>query len=211
MSGRWSSWTTCGATPLPKGRDLAIVTDAGGPAIMATDALPAAGLNLAKLSKATRDRLAKVVPPEASTENPVDMIASADSKRYRQVLEIVLRDEAVHGAIVICVPPVIVDVEATAQAISQVAKSSGKPVLGVFMGADYASKGRTILEQQGIPSYLFPESAVRALGAMAEDTRIRARPLGRPPRFPRNRARARHILAGARAERRQSPKDRGTM
>jgi acetyltransferase len=195
------------AAPLPGGRQVAIVTDAGGPAIMATDALPAAGLGLSKLSQSTRDRLRKVVPPEASIENPVDMIASADSKRYRKVLQIVLKDPAVHGAIVICVPPVIVDVEETAKAIAQVGHASGKPVLGVFMGADYASKGRTILEQQGIPSYLFPESAVRAFGAMADYARIRARPIGRERRFRVDLRRARRIVARARTEGRSALKD----
>ncbi len=194
--------------PLPKGRNIAIVTDAGGPAIMATDALPAAGLDLARLSERTRAKIRAAVPPEASVENPVDMIASADAKRYGDVLRIVLAAPEVDGVIVICVPPVIIDVEATAEAISSVAGRSGKPVLGVFMGADYASKGRTILEGHGIPSFTFPESAVRAFGAMAEYSRIRARPVGRVARFRVNRAKAREILRRARAQGRDALKDR---
>ncbi len=199
------------AAPLPKGRQVAIVTDAGGPAIMATDALPAAGLALAPLSPRTKERLRRVVPPEASVENPVDMIASADSKRYRDVLKVVLEDPGVHGAIVICVPPVIIDVEKTAEAISEVAAGSGKPVLGVFMGADYASRGRTILESHGIPSFTFPESAVRAFAAMTEYARIRARPVGRVRRFRVDRAGARAAVRGARADGRDALKDRETL
>lgn len=197
--------------PLPAGRQVAIVTDAGGPAIMATDALPASGLSLAQLSDRTKKRLRSAMPPEASVENPVDMIASADARRYRDVLKIVLEDEEVHGAIVICVPPVIIDVEATAEAISEVAAASGKPVLGVFMGADYASKGRSILEGHGLPAFLFPESAVRAFGAMTDYARIRARPVGRVRRFRVDRAAARRILNGARLENREALKDRETL
>ncbi|HKZ59246.1 MAG TPA: acetate--CoA ligase family protein [Candidatus Thermoplasmatota archaeon] len=197
--------------PLPNGRQVAIVTDAGGPAIMATDALPACGLALSRLSLRTKERLKRAMPPEASVENPVDMIASADSNRYRRVLKIVLSDEGVDGAIVICVPPVIIDVEATAEAISEVASASGKPVLGVFMGADYASKGRSILESHGVPSFLFPESAVRAFAAMAEYARIRARPVGRVRRFRVDRACARRVLELAHREGREALKDRETI
>jgi acetyltransferase len=197
--------------PLPKGRRVAIVTDAGGPAIMATDALPAAGLSLAHLGDATKARLRRAVPPEASVENPVDMIASADSKRYRDVLRIVLDDDEVDGAVVICVPPVIIDVERTAEEISKVAAGSGKPVLGVFMGADYASRGRTILESHGVPSFTFPESAVRAFAAMAEYARIRARPVGRVRRFRVDRAAAAAAIASARRDGREALKDRETL
>jgi acetyl coenzyme A synthetase (ADP forming)-like protein len=197
--------------PLPAGRNIAIVTDAGGPAIMATDALPAAGLALARLSDKTKERLRAVVPAEASVENPVDMIASADSKRYRDVLKLVLADAAVDGAIVICVPPVIIDVEETAEEISKVAAGSGKPVLGVFMGADYASKGRTILEKHGVPSFIFPESAVRAFSAMAEYARIRARPVGRVRAFRVDHKAARAAIASAHRDGREALKDRETL
>lgn len=197
--------------PLPKGRNVAIVTDAGGPAIMATDSLPAAGLTLARLSDRTKAALRAAMPPEASVENPVDMIASADSVRYRKALKIVLDDPGVDGAIVICVPPVIIDVEATAEAISKVAAGCGKPVLGVFMGADYASKGRLILESRGVPSFTFPESAVRAYAAMADYARIKARPVGRVRTFRVDRAAVRAAISAARRAGRTALKDKETL
>ncbi|HEX9710472.1 MAG TPA: acetate--CoA ligase family protein [Candidatus Thermoplasmatota archaeon] len=201
-------WTQAiSVAPLPVGRRVAIVTNAGGPAIMATDTLPAAGLELARLSAPTLARLRKALPSEAGLGNPVDMIASADAGRYRGVLKTVLADPGVDGAIVICVPPVIIDVESTAEAISQVATGAGKPVLGVFMGADYASRGRTVLERHKIPSFLFPESAVHALGAMAECARIRSRPIGRTKRFAVDKAKASRVFERARREGRDALKD----
>jgi acetyltransferase len=188
-------WTQAiSAAPLPRGPRTAIVTNAGGPAIMATDTLPAAGLELATLSSATVEKLRRALPAEAGLGNPIDMIASADASSYKRVLTAVLRDPAVDGAIVICVPPVIIDVEKTAEAISTVAKGAGKPVLGVFMGSDYASRGRTILERHNIPSFIFPESAVHALGAMAEYTRIQSRPIGKVKRLPVDRRAAAKVL-----------------
>lgn len=201
-------WTQAiSVAPLPKGRRVAIVTNAGGPGIMATDTLPAAGLELAHLSDSTIRKLRKALPVEAGVDNPVDMIASADAARYKRVLSLALDDPGVDGAIVICVPPVMIDVERTAEAISQVAKGAGKPVLGVFMGADYASRGRTILERHKIPSFIFPESAVHALGAMAEYARIRARPLGRTKRLPVDRKAAARVFARAKREGRDSLTD----
>lgn len=201
-------WTQAiSVAPLPKGRRIAIVTNAGGPGIMATDTLPAAGLELAQLTPSTIKRLRKALPVEAGVDNPVDMIASADAARYKRVLSLVLDDRGVDGAIVICVPPVMIDVERTAEAISNVAKGAGKPVLGVFMGSDYASRGRTILERHKIPSFIFPESAVHALGAMAEYARIQARPIGRSKRLPVDKRAASRVLERARREGRDALTD----
>ncbi len=201
-------WTQAiSAAPLPRGRRVAIVTNAGGPAIMATDTLPAAGLELAHLSAATVSALKRALPAEAGLGNPIDMIASADASRYKRVLDLVLRDPGVDSAIVICVPPVIIDVEKTAEAISAVAKGAGKPVLGVFMGSDYASRGRTILERHNIPSFIFPESAVHALGAMAAYSRIRSRPIGKARKLRVNRQAAARVFARAAREGRDALTD----
>jgi acetyltransferase len=201
-------WTQAiSAAPLPKGNRVAIVTNAGGPGIMATDTLPTAGLELAAFSPATVAGLRKALPIEAGMGNPVDMIASADAARYRRVLKLVMADPGVDGAIVICVPPVMIDVESTATAISEVAKGAGKPVLGVLMGADYASRGRTILESHHIPSFVFPESAVHAMGAMAEYARIRARPTGRVRRLRVDKRAAKAVFDRARREGRDALND----
>jgi acetyl coenzyme A synthetase (ADP forming)-like protein len=153
--------------PIPKGNRIAIVTNAGGPGIMATDAAIRHNLIIAPLSEETKKKLKEELPPTASIENPVDVIGDATHKRYEAAIRQVLMDENVDGAIVIMSPQAMTDIMETAEIVPRVTKGINKPVLCSFMGIVDVSKGVQYLEQHGIPNYQFPEAAVRAMASMA--------------------------------------------
>lgn len=152
--------------PVPKGNQIAIVTNAGGPGIMATDAAIRHHLALAELSDTTREKLKKHLPPTASIRNPVDVIGDATHERYQAAIHNILMDEGVHGAIVILVPTAMIDILETAEIVPRVVKDIDKPVLCSFMGIVDVSEGVRYLEENGIPNYAFPEDAVRAMASM---------------------------------------------
>ena len=153
--------------PLPRGDRVAIITNAGGPAIMATDACENLGLRLAQLSSTTQQRLRQKLLPEASVTNPIDLLPAAIEDDYQFTLEQILQDENVDAVIVISVPPISADAVKVARHISTVAEQSDKTVLGCFMGIKgLAAQGHAELQKQTIPAFSFPESAARALGAM---------------------------------------------
>jgi len=183
--------------PVPAGDRIAIVTNAGGPGILCTDALIGAGLSLAELTPKTRQALAKVLPPEASTGNPVDMIASADASRYRAALELVTRDPGVDGIIAIFVSPIMIDAYEVAVAIAGAA-GGGKPVLSVFMGKRRSDEGVAELRKHRVPVYRFPENAAAAMAGLSRYRMLRDRPVGKTVRFPSDPARARKAVASAR-------------
>src|SRR6185436_7907629 len=120
--------------PVPGGRRVAIVTNAGGPAILAADACEANGLDVSVLSDATQKTLRTLLPPAASVSNPVDMIASATPEQYRKALEIVAADAAVDSIIAIFIPPLVTEAAAVADAIREAAAHVSKPVLASFLG-----------------------------------------------------------------------------
>ncbi|HUT55751.1 MAG TPA: acetate--CoA ligase family protein [bacterium] len=152
--------------PMPKGNQIAIVTNAGGPGIMATDAAIRHGLSLARLSEATTKKLKEALPPTANVHNPVDVIGDATHERYEAALRAVLEDGQVHGAVVILSPQAMTDIRETAEIVPRVAKGIDKPILCSFMGIVDVSEGIKILEENGIPDFNFPEEAVRAMGSM---------------------------------------------
>ncbi len=183
--------------PLPRSDRVAIVTNAGGPGILATDACIGYGLELADLRPTTRKELGRVLPPEASAANPVDMIASADAARYRAVLEVVKKDPGVDGIIAIFVSPIMIDAYEVARAIADAADGS-MPVLSVFMGKQRSEEGIEELRRRRVPVYRFPEEAASAIGALARYRSLRDAPQGREVRFEANAARARRAVASAR-------------
>ena len=152
--------------PLPKGNRIAIVTNSGGPGIMATDALIRPGITMAQLSEATKKKLREKLPPTASVNNPVDVIGDADAKRYEAAIRYTLEDENVDGAIVILAPAATTEIMETAKIVPRVAKDIDKPILCSFMGLVDVSEGIRYLEQNGIPNYVFPEEASRTMAAM---------------------------------------------
>jgi acetyltransferase len=167
--------------PIPKGNRVGIVTNAGGPGILATDACVAEGLVLPELSRRTRERMRRILPPEATFGNPVDLIASATPDRFEAAIRAVLADPAVDALIAIFVSPVIVDPREMARAIVRGSRRTKKPVLACFMGKEGAesAEGEAELRGAGVPVYRFPEAPALALGAMNRARILRDRPLGR--------------------------------
>jgi acetyltransferase len=153
--------------PIPKGNRIAIVTNAGGPGIMATDAAIRHGLKITPLSEETRENLKKELPPTANVNNPVDVIGDATHQRYEAAIGHILRDENVDGAIVVLTPQAMTDILETAKIVPHVIKDINKPILCSFMGIVDVSEGVQYLEEHGIPNYAFPEAAVRSMAAMA--------------------------------------------
>ncbi len=153
--------------PMPKGNRIAIITNAGGPGIMATDAAIRYGLTLAEFTEESRTSLKKALPPTASLRNPVDVIGDAKSDRYESAIRTVFTDPNVDMGVVILTPQSMTEVEKTASIIPMAAKDIGKPIVCSFMGARDVAEGVEILSKAGLPNYSFPENAVRALSAMA--------------------------------------------
>jgi acetyltransferase len=193
-----------GAQAAPAGRRVAIVTNAGGPGILAADAAEPIGLRLTELAPGTVSRLKPLFPEEASIHNPLDMIASATPAGYRGALGALLDDPGVDAVLAIYVPIPPNSPADVAEAIAAVAgERSDKPVFAVVMGREGLPQGRAELSEAGIPAYLFPESAARALAAAAKYREWQLRPPVIPEVFPVNRNAARKLIDQARAEGRE--------
>jgi acetyl coenzyme A synthetase (ADP forming)-like protein len=163
--------------PVPQGPRVAILTNAGGPGILAADACEANGLELPALGGGTCSALRAFLPAAASVNNPVDMLASAPAGDYQRALEIVLSDVNVDSVITIFIPPLVTDPQAVAAAIARGALAdSHKPVLGVFMRAEGAPEALA-----PIPAYAFPESAALALARVTTYGQWLARPIDAAP------------------------------
>ena len=182
--------------PLPRSRRTAVVTNSGGPAILAADALETRGLELQELREATVAQLKPLFPEEASIRNPLDMIASATPAHYRTALDAVLRDPGVDSALAVFVPPLGVRQQDVAEAIVAAATTHAhKPVLAVLMGREGLPQGRTELHKAGIPAYVFPESAARGLAALCRQREWVERPVQHAPAIEVDRARVARALA----------------
>lgn len=151
---------------IPEGNRVAIITNAGGPGIVATDMTVSSGLQLAKFRQETTEVLASHLPETANIHNPVDVIGDASFERYQNALQAVIRDEGVDGALVILTPQSMTDALGTAKAIAGIARQTAKPILCCFMGIVDVSAGYRYLQENGIPVFKFPESAAKALGAL---------------------------------------------
>lgn len=184
--------------PVPKGPRVAIVTNAGGPGIIIADALESAGLEVVELTEATQARLREILPVEASVRNPVDMIASATSDTYLAALGTVLEDENVDAAVAAFVPPLGIRQVDVAQSIVAARRAGpDKPLLAVLMGREGLPEGKAELHDAGVPAYIFPESAARALAAMYRYRRWLDRPVPEPQAFDVDAAAVEAILDGA--------------
>jgi acetyl coenzyme A synthetase (ADP forming)-like protein len=167
--------------PLPRGSRVAILTNAGGPGILAADACEANGLHLPSLSDATRVELRSFLPAAASVNNPVDMLASAPADHYRRALAAILRDDSIDSVITIFIPPLVTEPNAVAEAIAAAVEGKPeKPVLGVFMRSEGAPSSLA-----PIPSYTFPESAALALARVTAYGQWRAKPVAPAPPLDR--------------------------
>lgn len=169
--------------PVPRGPRVAVLTNAGGPAIMATDACESRGLSVPPPSPPTEAALRELLPPEASVRNPVDMIASASSTEYEQALRLLLADERYDAALVLFVPPIVTQAPVVADAIRRGAAGSDKPVLTCFMGTHGVPAALSSLREGKFPSYSFPEDAAIALSRAVRYGRWLQRPEGKIPAY----------------------------
>jgi len=164
--------------PLPSGHRVAILTNAGGPGILAADACEAHGLMLPPLSEATVRALRSFLPAAASVGNPVDMLATAPAEHFRRAIPLLLDDPAVDSLLTIFIPPLVTDTRDAARAIAEASRQASKPVLATFFGA----AGVPDLLAP-VPCYVFPESAARALAHAVRYAEWRERPVGHPFTF----------------------------
>ncbi len=192
--------------PLPSGRRLAILTNAGGPGVLSADAAIAAGLLLPELLGTTNTELRTFLPNAASVKNPIDILGDAKSDRYVKALNGILADENVDMALVVLTPQSMTDVAEIAEGIALSAKNTHKPLVAAFMGGKLVAKGMKTLLKKKVPVADFPEDGVRMLAALADFAESRKKPgnveyayekLGK--REENGRARAREIFHAAKA------------
>ncbi|MCM8807200.1 MAG: acetate--CoA ligase family protein, partial [Candidatus Omnitrophica bacterium] len=150
-----------------------IITNAGGPSVMAVDMIEEKGLLLSRFSEKTINLLKKYLPPVSSINNPVDILGDAKADRYEKAIEAVLSDENVDGIIVILTPQIVTQPYETAQSIVRTSKKYEKCVISCFMGGKRVEEGIKILKENGIPNYPTPERAVIALKGMDDYRRFR--------------------------------------
>jgi acetyl coenzyme A synthetase (ADP forming)-like protein len=153
---------------LPAGNRLLIITNAGGPGIIAADMSEKLGLNLPTLSKETTAELASLLPKNASLYNPVDIIGDAGSERYAAVLEHTINDPNIDGFLIILTPQAMIDVEETAKAVIGAAGKTDRPFITSFMGEERVRTSIEMLKSASIPNFSYPEPAVRAFGKLRD-------------------------------------------
>jgi acetyl coenzyme A synthetase (ADP forming)-like protein len=154
--------------PLPKGRAIAVLTSAGGPGVTAADALEMNGMSLSTLTDETKAKLAHLLPPAASLNNPVDMLASATPDQFAGCLQVLLADPGVYGVLVVTPPPPMHTTGAVAKSMIPVIQSSDKPVTIALMGERLIQEAVEHFRAARIPEYRFPERAASALAVLAQ-------------------------------------------
>lgn len=179
--------------PVPHGRRVAVVTNAGGPGILATDALDNCGLVMTEFKPRTNAALTKGLPPEASIHNPVDLIASADAERYRRALKAVAKDPNVDALVVLFVSPIMIDAVAVAEAIVEQAPSD-KPVFVCLMGRQRGPEALQHLKDSGIPVFRYPEDVARTLRSLVQRGEWLCREVVAPTKFRVQKRKAAAIL-----------------
>jgi acetyl coenzyme A synthetase (ADP forming)-like protein len=196
-----------GSQPLPPGRRVAVVTNAGGPGILCSDACESHGLKVPELAAATRSKLAAFLSPAAGLGNPVDMIASAGPEEYTRTIEVVLAAAEIDALVVIYIPVGLAETETMARAVlegvsrARKAGGAGKPVLACLM-AEEGIETQLVQENEHIPTYAFPETAARVLGKTAAYREWRSAPLGMIPDYEdMDFAAVRHICRQALSQR----------
>jgi acetyltransferase len=195
--------------PIPAGNRVGIVTNAGGPGIMTTDACIRYGLAVPNLQPETIEILKTELPPTASTRNPVDVVGDATHSRYQTAIDRVLADDNVDSVIVLVTPQTMTDVREIAVEVAKAVEGqrllpNPKPVLATLMGSADMQEGSDLLGTAGVPSYAFPESAVRALAKMDAYREWFARPRTEVVKFDVNKEAAKNIIKGAIADGRTS-------
>lgn len=152
--------------PMPKDNKVAVLANAGGPSVIAADAISQSNLTLAKFTQNTIKNLKSKMPSSASISNPVDIVGDADAKRFKIAADIILKDKNLSNLIVILTPQTSTEVEKTAKSIVRLKKKFNKSIVASFIGGNAIGKGVQILEKGGIPNFEFPERAVRVLSEL---------------------------------------------
>ena len=152
--------------PRPKGPRLAIVTNAGGPAVLAADALLTEGGELAELSAATIGQLNAFLPPHWSHQNPIDILGDASAERYAKAVDLAIKDPATDGTLVILAPQAMTDPAAVARQLAGLSTHNAKPLIASWMGGLDVAPGAAILKEAGIPAFPYPDSAARIFQLM---------------------------------------------
>ena len=187
--------------PTPKGNRLAIVTNAGGPGILATDYLMGHGGRLPDLKPTTLNHLNKVLPSSWSRKNPVDVLGDASPNQFAEAVHACLNDEATDGVLAILTPQAIADATEVAQELASLQRHTNKTVLACWMGEEEVQEGRNILEANSIPTYRFPESAVDVFLRMYSHKKhlelLYETPPNIPKRFVPNKSEAKKIIENA--------------
>ena len=192
--------TLARARPIKDDR-LLILTNGGGPGVLATDSLVTGGGRLAQLSPATMQKLDACLPPTWSRNNPVDIIGDADAGRYTMALKILLNDPDFDAILVMLVPSAVVDNNKVARAVAEAIKTSDKPVMTCWMGERTVAEAREIFADAGIPTYSSPDTAINAFMQVVEYGRNQLSLMETPPSIPEDfkpdRIRARAIIDNA--------------
>ncbi len=173
--------------PIPKGNRVGIITNTGGPAVIATDVFGASGLDVPKFSEKTIQRLKETQLPEAALENPIDVVATAGGAQFRAALDILLDEEGVDSIFINFVTAPFTDTHAVAREIAAVGALGRKPIVCNFMTdltQERYQETRRILKEGGIPCYANPTAAAKALAALASYGRLQRREIGQPEPLP---------------------------
>ncbi|MDL2270876.1 acetate--CoA ligase family protein [Methanobrevibacter sp. OttesenSCG-928-I08] len=158
--------------PLPKGDRVAIVTNAGGGGVVTVDAMEKAGLTLVDFDEETKNKFKESIPEEGSVNNPIDVLGDAPATRYEEILDIVLEHNEVDSLIVMICPTASAQPDKTAEAILKAKENSDKPILVVNMGGPSFETANKTLNDNGVPTYIFPETAVHVLKSMTDYAKI---------------------------------------
>lgn len=186
--------------PEPESDGVAVVTNAGGPGVLTTDAVGDSTLEMADFADGTIDELAEAMPDEANVYNPIDAIGDADVERFGDALEIALEDPNVGSAVVVAAPTAVLSYDDLAETVIEKLEVHDTPVVTCLMGGERAREAEATLRESGVPNYFDPSRAVAGLDALARYRDIRERTVERPETFDVDRERAHEILA--RTERR---------
>ncbi|GGJ16205.1 acetyl-CoA synthetase [Halobellus salinus] len=183
--------------PLPDRDTVAVVTNAGGPGVMTTDAVGDSGLSMASLTDDTLESLSASLPAEGNIYNPVDVVGDADNDRFRSAIDVVLGDDAVGSVIVLACPTAVLDYDQLARDTVDLQTEHGKPVAACLMGGARVDRAEDALSAAGIPNYFDPARAVYGLDTLAEYRSIAEREYEAPVAFDVDRERAEEMLSSA--------------
>lgn len=186
--------TVLNQQPLPKGNQVGILTNTGGPGVMATDALEKYDLDLARLTDSTLANLDRMLSPLADHHNPVDLTGDADEQDYGQALRYMLEDESVDAVVALSAPAAIISYAKLAAIIAEAKSDYDKPILSCLMGSPLKGEARSHLEQAGIPNYFDPARAIRSLGALNSYRDIQNRSYASPKTYTVNRNSVKQII-----------------